>query len=155
MFCISDSGIAVLYGWWRGEIKHTDVFSCSELFYEGFDKIHFSWHGEDMLTSLVVNALAFYVVAYLVPGVTIAGWEALLVVAVVWGVLAILLKPILILLTLPINILTLGLFTFVINALLIMLMSRLVVGFKVEGFTTALLAAIVLALVNLILNRWK
>ena len=108
-----------------------------------------------MLTSLVVNALAFYVVAYLVPGVTITGWEALLVVAVVWGVLALLLKPILVLLTLPINILTLGLFTFVINALLIMLMSRLVTGFKVEGFTTALLAAIVLALVNLVLTRWK
>ena len=108
-----------------------------------------------MLTSLVVNAIAFYVVAYLVPGVTIVGWEALLVVAVVWGVLSILLKPILILLTLPINILTLGLFTFVINALLITLMSRLVAGFRVEGFTTALLAAIVLALVSLILNRIK
>ena len=108
-----------------------------------------------MLTSLVVNALAFYVVAYLVPGVTIAGWEVLLVVAVVWGVLAILLKPILILLTLPINILTLGLFTFVINALLITLMSRLVAGFRVEGFGTALLAAVVLALVNLVLNRIK
>lgn len=106
-----------------------------------------------MLTSLVVNAIAFYVVAYLVPGVTIAGWEVLLVVAVVWGVLSILLKPILILLTLPINILTLGLFTFVINALLIMLMSRVVTGFKVEGFGTALLAAVVLALVNLVLNR--
>lgn len=108
-----------------------------------------------MLMTLVINALAFYVVAYLVPGVTIAGWEALLVVAVVWGVLAVLLKPILILLTLPINILTLGLFTFVINALLIMLMSRIVAGFKVEGFATALLAAVVLALVNLVLNRWK
>ncbi len=108
-----------------------------------------------MLTSLVVNALAFYVVAYLVPGVTIAGWQALLVVAVVWGVLSILVKPILILLTLPINILTLGLFTFVINALLIMLMSRLVTGFKVEGFTTALLAAVALALVNLVLNRLR
>lgn len=106
-----------------------------------------------MLTTLIINALAFYVVAYLVPGVTIAGWQALLVVAVVWGVLAILLKPILILLTLPINILTLGLFTFVINALLIMLMSRMVTGFKVEGFGTALLAAIVLALVNLVLHQ--
>ncbi|MEK7064104.1 MAG: phage holin family protein [Patescibacteria group bacterium] len=108
-----------------------------------------------MLMTLVVNALAFYVVAYLVPGVTIAGWGALVVIAVVWGVLSILLKPILILLTLPINILTLGLFTFVINALLITLMSRLVAGFRVEGFGTALLAAVVLALVNLVLNRIK
>lgn len=106
-----------------------------------------------MLTSLVVNAIAFYVTAYLVPGVTIAGWEALLVVSVVWGILSILVKPILILLTLPITILTLGLFTFVINALLIMLMSKLVPGFSVSGFGTALLAAIVLALVNLVLHR--
>src|SRR3989344_3443283 len=95
-----------------------------------------------ILTTLVLNAIAFYVVSYLVPGVTIAGWQALLVVSVVWGVLSILVKPILILLTLPINILTLGLFTFVINALLIMLMSNLVRGFHVTGFGTALIAEI-------------
>lgn len=99
--------------------------------------------------------MAFYVVAYLVPGVAIEGWPALLVVAVVWGILSMLLKPILIFLTLPINILTLGLFTFVINALLIMLMSSLVRGFAVAGFGTALLAAIVLALVNLVLARLR
>lgn len=108
-----------------------------------------------MLTVLIVNAIAFYIVAYLVPGVTIAGWQALLVVAVVWGVLSILLRPILILLTLPINILTLGLFTFVINAILILLMARLVPGFQVDGFTTALIAAIVLALVNLVLHQLR
>ena len=106
-----------------------------------------------ILTTLVLNAIAFYVTSYLVPGVTIVGWEALLVVSVVWGILSILVKPILIILTLPINILTLGLFTFVINALLIMLMSNLVRGFHVAGFGTALIAAVVLALVNLVLNR--
>ena len=106
-----------------------------------------------ILTTLVLNAIAFYVVSYLVPGVTISGWQALLAISVVWGVLSILVKPILILLTLPINILTLGLFTFVINALLIMLMSNLVRGFHVTGFGTALIAAIVLALVNLVLHR--
>lgn len=103
--------------------------------------------------TLILNAIAFYVTAYLVPGVTIAGWSALLVVSIVWGVLSILVKPVLILLTLPINILTLGLFTFVINAALIMLMSNLVRGFSVSGFGTALLAAIVLALVNLVLHQ--
>ena len=106
-----------------------------------------------ILTTLVLNAIAFYVVSYLVPGVTISGWQALLAISVVWGVLSILVKPILIILTLPINILTLGLFTFVINALLIMLMSNLVRGFQVEGFGTALMAAVVLVLVNLVLNR--
>ncbi len=103
--------------------------------------------------TLILNAIAFYVTAYLVPGVTIAGWSALLVVSIVWGILSILVKPVLILLTLPINILTLGLFTFVINALLIMLMSNLVRGFSVASFGTALVAAVVLALVSLVLNK--
>lgn len=103
--------------------------------------------------TLVLNAIAFYVTAYLVPGVTIAGWSALLVISIVWGILSILVKPVLILLTLPINILTLGLFTFVINALLIMLMSNLVRGFSVASFGTALVAAVVLALVSLVLNK--
>lgn len=106
-----------------------------------------------MLINLIINALAFYVTAYIVPGVKIANFQALAVVAIVWGVLSIVLKPILILLTLPVNILTLGLFTFVINAFLIMLMSNFVVGFKVDNFGTALLAAIVLALLNVVLGK--
>lgn len=105
-----------------------------------------------MLINLIVNALAFYVVAYIVPGVKIESLQTLGVVAIVWGVLSIILKPILILLTLPVNIMTLGLFTFVINAFLIMLMSNFVPGFKVESFGVALLAAVVLALLNVVLG---
>lgn len=105
-----------------------------------------------MLIQLLLNAVAFYVTAYLVPGVSISGWQALLVVAIVWGILAILVRPVLLLLTLPINILTLGLFTFVINAGLLLLVSRLVAGFKIESFGAALLAAIVLSIVNLFLH---
>jgi len=108
-----------------------------------------------MLTQLVVNALAFYVTSYLVPGVTISGWTALLVISVVWGGLTMILKPILIILTLPVNVLTLGLFTFVINAFLIMVMSNFVDGFKVDGFMTALIAAVVLSLVNVVLGKLK
>lgn len=108
-----------------------------------------------MFARLIVNALAFYVVAYLVPGVTISGWTALLVISVVWGVLTMVLKPVLVVLTLPVNLMTLGLFTFVINAFLIMLMSHFVDGFRVEGFITALIAAVVLALVNVVLGRIK
>lgn len=105
--------------------------------------------------NLIINALAFYAVAYLVPGVQIADLTALAIVAIVWGVLSIILKPILILFTLPVNILTLGLFTLVINAFLIMIMSSLVKGFKVDTFGTALLAAIVLALLNVVLGKLK
>lgn len=108
-----------------------------------------------MLINLILNALAFYVTAYIVPGVKIENFQALGVVAIVWGVLSIVLKPILILLTLPVNIMTLGLFTFVINAFLIMLMSNFVPGFKVDGFGSALIAAIVLALLNVVLGGLK
>jgi len=106
-----------------------------------------------MLVNLVVNAIAFYVVAYLIPGVEIAGWEALLVVAVVWGIMAMLVRPLLVLLTLPVNVATLGLFTFVINALLLMLTARLVPGFEIVSFWVALLAAVMLSLVNMVLSR--
>lgn len=108
-----------------------------------------------MLMQLLMNALGFYVTARIVPGMTIDGWETLGIVAVVWGVLSIILKPILVLLTLPVNFLTLGLFTFVINAGLIMLMTRIVPGFSVKSFGTALLAAVVLALLNVVLGRIK
>lgn len=108
-----------------------------------------------MLLKLVLNAIAFYVVSYIVPGVHITGIEALIVVSVVWGVLSVLLRPLLIILTLPINILTLGLFTFVINAILILLVAQIVPGFKVDSFTTALVASVVLALVNIVLGAIK
>ena len=108
-----------------------------------------------MLARLVVNALAFYITAYLVPGMTISGWMTLLVISVVWGMLTMVLKPILVILTLPVNIMTLGLFTFVINAFLLMLMSSFVQGFRVESFTTAFIAAVVLAIVNMFLSRLK
>lgn len=108
-----------------------------------------------MLTNLIVNAIAFYITAYLVPGIVIANFTALAVVAVVWGILTLILKPILIILTLPVNFMTLGLFTFVINAFLIMLMSNLVKGFSVKSFGVALLAAVVLSLVNLVLSKFK
>lgn len=105
--------------------------------------------------SLIVNAIGFYLTAYLVPGVKIEDLQTLAVIAVVWGVLSIVVKPILVILTLPVNFLTLGLFTFVINAFLIMVMSSLVKGFKVDSFGTAILAAIVLALLNVVLGRLK
>ena len=108
-----------------------------------------------MIIRLILNAIAFYIVAYLVPGIEVVGIEALAVVSVVWGVLSILVKPVLTLLTLPINILSLGLFSFVINAGLLLLMARLVQGFSVEGWWKALIGAVVLALVNLVLNRMK
>ncbi|MDD2224880.1 MAG: phage holin family protein [Candidatus Shapirobacteria bacterium] len=106
-----------------------------------------------MIMQLLISAFAFYITAYLIPGFIISGWMALVVISIVWGILTLIIRPILILLTLPINFLTLGLFTFVINALLLMLMTKIVPGFSISGFGTALLAAVVLSLVNMFLLK--
>jgi putative membrane protein len=108
-----------------------------------------------MIIKLLLNALAFYVTAYLVPGFTITGWQSLIIISIVWGILNIILKPILVLLTLPINLMTLGLFTFVINALILMLMGQIIPDFKLSGFGAALLGSVVLSLVSMFLSKLK
>jgi len=108
-----------------------------------------------MIIKLLLNALAFYVTAYLVPGFTITGWQSLIIISIVWGILNIILKPILVLLTLPINLMTLGIFTFVINALILMLMGQIIPDFKLSGFGAALLGSVVLSLVSMFLSKLK
>lgn len=100
----------------------------------------------------LVSTAAIVITAYLLPGVKVAGVFAALVAALVLGLINAVLKPLLILLTLPLNILTLGLFTLVINALLIMLAAAIVPGFFVQGFWWALLFGLVLAIVNFALG---
>lgn len=100
------------------------------------------------LVNLVLSTIAVVVAAYIIPGVTIEGFFTALVVAVVLGLANALIRPILTILTLPLNIITLGLFSFVITALLIMLTGAIVPGFAVAGFVTALLFGVVLTLVN-------
>lgn len=97
-------------------------------------------------------ALAILIAAYFVPGVTVGGLWAALWLAVFLAIINILIRPILVVITLPINILTLGLFTFVINALLILLSSSVIKGFEVDGFLTAVIFGIVLSIVSYILN---
>ncbi len=102
--------------------------------------------------SWLVSALAIGITAYLLPGVRLSGFLAALITAVVLGLFNAIIKPLLLLLTLPLNILTLGLFTLVINAVLIMLTSAVVPGFSVTGFWQALLFSLVLVLVNYLLG---
>ena len=102
----------------------------------------------------LISAIAIGVAAYLVPGVLVTVPGAL-ITAVVLGALNMLIRPILLLLTLPITIITLGLFSLVINALLVMLAAAFVPGFSVDGFWTAFIFAIVLAIVNWVFNLWK
>ena len=100
----------------------------------------------------LIRAIAIVITAYLLPGVQLSGFSAALVTAVVLGLINTFIRPLLLLLTLPLNILSLGLFTLVINALLIMLTSALVPGFLVAGFGWALLFGLVLSIVNYFLQ---
>jgi putative membrane protein len=100
------------------------------------------------ILNVLVSAIAVLVTGRLLPGVTIDGFGTAILVAVVLGVVNAVLGPVLFYLTLPINILTLGLFTFVIIAGLVMLVDTLVPGFKVASFWWALGFAFVLAFIN-------
>lgn len=106
----------------------------------------------NLLILWLTTALSVALGAYLVPGVQVASFGVALVVAIVMGLVNLVVKPLLLLITLPINILTLGLFTFVINALLLMLVSRLVDGFTITGFLPALLLSLVLAVIAAIIG---
>lgn len=101
----------------------------------------------------IALAISILIVSLIVPGVSISGIWAALWVALFLSVVNIILKPFLILITLPINILTLGLFTFVINALLVLLISTIIKGFAVSGLWPAILFSIFLSVVSYILNK--
>jgi putative membrane protein len=105
-----------------------------------------------LLLRLLVTALAAMVTAYLLPGVRLKDFVTALILAVVLSLLNLLVKPILIIFTLPVTIITLGLFLLVINAIIILLASKLVDGFKVDGFWWALLFSLVLTIVSGIMN---
>jgi putative membrane protein len=95
----------------------------------------------------ILAALAIGVAASLLPGVTVTLTGAF-ILAIVLGIINVFIRPLLVLLTLPITILTLGIFSIVLNTLLIMLADLLVAGFTVSGFWWALLFGIVLSLIN-------
>jgi len=96
----------------------------------------------------IINALAIMLAAYVVPGVHVNGFWSAMLTALIMGLINALVRPIIILLTLPINIVTLGLFTFVINALMFWLASTIVKGFYVDGFGPAFWGALIFWLVS-------
>ncbi len=104
-----------------------------------------------LLVHLVVTALLLLAVARFVKGVEIAGFGTALVAALVFGLVNACIRPLMVLLTLPLTILTFGLFLFVVNALMFRLAAALVPGFTVNGFGPALLGSLLLSLLNLAL----
>jgi putative membrane protein len=105
-----------------------------------------------MFIQWFISAFVIILASYLLPGVHVASFWTALLLALVLGILNVLVKPILILLTLPLTIVTLGLFLIVINALVILIASSIVPGFTVDGFWWAVLFSLLVSLIHLILS---
>jgi len=119
-----------------------------------------------ILLRLAINAIGLLVAAWVVPGfhLSVAGrhpqlhdWVALGIIALIFGAVNVIIRPIVLLLSLPLEIMTFGLFTFVINALMLLLTSWIAqgmdLGFRIDGFVAALLGALIVSLVSLALSR--
>jgi putative membrane protein len=103
------------------------------------------------IINLLLTAIAVVVGAYLLPGIHLSGFFDAIIVAIVISLINIFVKPILVVLTIPITFLTLGLFLFVIDAIVILLAGKLISGFGVDGFWPALLFSIALSILTSIL----
>lgn len=106
------------------------------------------------VTKLGLNTLALGMTAFIMKGVYIEDLISLIGASIILGILNTLIKPIFIVLTLPINVLTLGLFTFVINSLMLSMTSFFVSGFIIADFGTGIIAAIVLSMLSFLLNSF-
>lgn len=103
----------------------------------------------------ILFALALLFIAWLIPGIHVGSFQAALLAAFVIGLVNIFIRPLFVLLTIPITILTLGLFIFIINALLFLLVAHVVPGFQVDSFLSALLGSILLSIISIFINNME
>jgi len=105
-----------------------------------------------ILLKLIVNIISFYLVVKFISGIQVDRWQTAVIAAVALTLVNSILKPVIILFTLPLNILSLGLFTFVINGFMFYLVSNLVKGFTITSFWSAIVGAFIFSIVSVILN---
>ncbi|HZJ76355.1 MAG TPA: phage holin family protein [Oscillospiraceae bacterium] len=101
----------------------------------------------------LISAVSIYIIANLSVGVTVLSFKSTIMASAILGIVNVVIKPILIILTLPINIITLGLFTFVINGITLIITSYIVDGFDVKNIFAAIVASILISIVNVILTN--
>lgn len=106
-----------------------------------------------IVARILLIAFTLLLVAQYVPGFEVSNFYSALVIALVLGVISVTLKPLIVILTLPINLVTLGLFTFVINGFLLWWVASFVDGFSVGGFIPAFAGALIISAVNFIIHR--
>ncbi|HEX6428548.1 MAG TPA: phage holin family protein [Niastella sp.] len=109
----------------------------------------------NFIMRIVVTSIVAFGLSYILSGVQIDGFTTAIVLAIVLAILNAIVKPILIFVTLPITVVTLGLFLFVINALIILLADKFIKGFNVDGFWWALLFSLLLSIVTSVLYKEK
>src|SRR5476649_513234 len=107
----------------------------------------------NFIIRLVVNGAALWLVPHVVAGVHVNGFTGALVAAFILGIVNAILKPILVILSLPLEIITLGLFTLVINAVLFYLVAHFGLGLSVDNFGSAFLGALILSIVSFVLSQ--
>ncbi len=105
-----------------------------------------------ILVHILAAAAALFVMPRFIEGIVVTDWYTAAIVAIVWGLLAVTIRPILTILTLPINLITFGLFSFILNALLFWFLASFIQGFEVAGFIPALLGSVVLTLVSWVVS---
>ncbi|MFL6573682.1 MAG: phage holin family protein [Burkholderiales bacterium] len=105
-----------------------------------------------LLLAWLINAFALVAVAYLMPGISVASFTTALIAALVLGLINAVVRPVLVLLTLPVTIITLGLFIFVLNGLLFWFVGSFIQGFVVDGFWSGVFGAIVFSLISWLLS---
>jgi putative membrane protein len=105
------------------------------------------------LVWIIATAAVLFFIQRYVPGIHVDNWTVAFVVAIIWGILGFTVRPVLTVLTLPINILTFGLFSFIVNALLFWLVAAIIPGFRIDSFLPALYGSAILAVVSWLLHK--
>jgi putative membrane protein len=106
------------------------------------------------IARLLITALALILVTYIIPGIVVSGFYPAIIAAFILGIMNAIVRPILVILTLPITILTLGIFIFVINASIFLFVASFVDGFSVSGFVPALLGSILVSIISGIMHKF-
>ncbi len=108
-----------------------------------------------LIIRFALTAVAVFLIATYVPGISLSeGWKTALYVALVWSLISLIVKPILSILTLPLTLITFGLFSFILNAILFFAMTYIISGFSVEGIIPALIGSVVLSLVSSLTRKF-
>ncbi len=106
-----------------------------------------------LLINLLVNAIAVFVASQILPGVHVNSFITALLVALILGVLNLLVKPVLYILTLPINLLTFGLFSFILNGVIVLLTSFFVKGFTVDNLIWGIIFSVIISIISSLLHK--